>query len=289
VVHGASARGLRVVIAAGDIQVDARPSPAPVISVIIPTCDRPRLVNEAIRSALSQSLSPAEILVIDNGKIPLRPDMLPSRCMLHRMAPRVGPSVARNLGAAKARGEYLAFLDDDDCWAPTFLAEAWAALAKARVRCVYGRKCVLDGGNLRPYRLAAPEDITIPVLLRRNPGIGGINLLLERSLFVEVGGFDERLRLSEDRALAIEMLLAGVRIGTAPDAIAIVRHHAGNRLRQRRIRKLQFVWQYRRFYGLAGFLAAIARVIAISCVAPLAAWGREQPMVAAPPPPSRVG
>ena len=273
---------------AGDIRVDLRASPAPAISVIIPTCDRPRLINEAVRSALSQPLAPAEILVIDNGTIPLRQDMLPSRCTLHRIAPRVGPSAARNLGAAKAQGEYLAFLDDDDCWAPSFLAEAWAALAKGRVRCVYGRKCVLDGGNLRPYRLASPEEITIPVLLRTNPGIGGINLLLERGLFLEVGGFDERLRLSEDRALAIEMLLAGVRIGTAPDAIAIVRHHSGNRLRQRHIRKLKFVWQYRRFYGSAGFLAAVARVLVIACVAPLAAWARAHFMTAAPPPPSRV-
>jgi glycosyltransferase involved in cell wall biosynthesis len=85
-----------------------------LISVIIPTADRPpAFLLDAVTSVLAQTLAPMEILVMDNGLRAVDPAILPGGVTLVRLAPRVGPSRARNAGAAKARGAHLAFLDDE--------------------------------------------------------------------------------------------------------------------------------------------------------------------------------
>lgn len=232
------------------------------ISVIIPTCDRPDYVREAVASVCAQRYSPHEILVIDNGTKALCASAIPPVAQLFRLPARIGPSRARNFGAAIAASTYLAFLDDDDSWEPGFLLEALATLEKERVRCVYGRKALSASGGPIDYKLATPDSLNVATLLRRNPGTGGMNLLIERRLFLEIGGFDDRLRLSEDRALALDILLAGERIAVAPDAVAVVREHASERLRQRPIRKLPFIWKYRRLYSMGAFAMAVARIFA---------------------------
>jgi GT2 family glycosyltransferase len=248
----------------------AGPSAPSDISVIIPTCDRPEYVREAIASALAQTLRPHEILVIDNGTRDLRLDGFPPAVQLHRIAPRIGPARARNFGAAVATGAYLAFLDDDDWWEPSFLVNARAALDMENVRCVYGRKDVYIAGQSSLYMTPSKDDLTVPVLLRRNPGIGGINLLIERILFLKVGGFDERLLLSEDRALALEVLLSGEPIGVAPAAVAIFREHTSDRLTTHNIRKIRFVLKYRRLYSSLEFVSSIGRILAVSLLSRVA-------------------
>jgi GT2 family glycosyltransferase len=240
------------------------------ISVIIPTCDRPEYVREAIASALAQTMRPHEILVIDNGSRELRLDGFPPEVKLHRVAPRIGPARARNFGAAVATGAYLAFLDDDDWWEASFLANARAVLDREKVRCVYGRKDAYIAGQSSFYMIPSKDDLTVPVLLRRNPGIGGINVLIERILFLKVGGFDERLLLSEDRALALEVILAGEPIGVAPAAVAVFREHASDRLTKHNIRKIRFVLKYRRLYSRLGFVSSIGRILAVSMLSRVA-------------------
>lgn len=237
------------------------------ISVVIPTCDRPEFLTEAIGSVRAQTLSPREILVIDNGRVATSEHALPPTVRVHRMAAGVGPSRARNFGASLATGDYVAFLDDDDWWDPDFLLEARSKMLSEGVRCVYGRKMASRAGELTPYKLASPDELTTATLLRRNPGTGGMNLLIERRLFLGIGGFDDRLKLSEDRALALEVLLGGERIAMAPAAVAVVRHHGESRLRQRHIRKLAFVWKYRRLYSIMGFSLAVSRILARSVAA----------------------
>ena len=240
------------------------------ISVIIPTCDRPEYVREAIASALAQTVRPHEILVIDNGTRELRLDGFPPEVKLHRIAPRIGPARARNFGAAVATGAYLAFLDDDDWWEPSFLANARAVLDGENVRCVYGRKDVYIAGQSSFYMIPSKDDLTVPVLLRRNPGIGGINLLIERILFLKVGGFDERLLLSEDRALALEVVLSGEPIGVAPAAVAVFREHTSDRLTRHNIRKMRFVLKYRRLYSKLEFVSSIGRILTVSMLSRMA-------------------
>lgn len=232
-----------------------------MISVVIPTCDRsPEFLKVAVDSVLQQTLAPLEIIIVDNG---VRDATLLANSDVvtrYRLPPRVGPSRARNFGAAMARGDYLAFLDDDDWWDIDFLQETWKVLQSDQTSCVYGRKDIYRDGAIEPYKCPSIETMIIPVLLRRNPCTGGINVLIKKDLFWRVSGFDEKLLTSEDKALAIEILKIGERISVAPKAATIVRTHDGVRARQAVWRKLFFSWKYRRLLGFRGILRDIYKI-----------------------------
>src|SRR5580700_8639860 len=93
---------------------------APTISVVIPAYNAARFVGSAIESALAQTSTPLEVLVIDDGS---RDD---TAAVVQQYAAPVGllrqsnggPASARNHGVRVARGEWIAFLDADDTWLP---------------------------------------------------------------------------------------------------------------------------------------------------------------------------
>jgi len=233
-----------------------------MISVIIPTCDRPaEFLRVAIDSVLLQSLQPHEVILVDNGKNDVDSKELPEGVRLYRLPAYVGVSRARNFGAAMATSPHIAFLDDDDWWDVNFLREAWSVMQAGGARCIYGRKDAFRNGRIERYKVPSKETLTISDLLNRNPGTGGQNLLIEKCLFWEIGGFDESLLTSEDKALAIEVLLAGQRIDIAPEAAAILRAHDGPRLRHKKKYRLRFIWRYRHLYGTLGTLSKALRLI----------------------------
>ena len=88
-----------------------------LFSVIVPTRDRPALLNEAIRSVIEQTDSSFELIIVNDGGA--TPD-LPSdpRIRMIQIEQSVGPAGARNVGIAAAKGWGVAFLDDDDLWLP---------------------------------------------------------------------------------------------------------------------------------------------------------------------------
>ena len=95
-----------------------RSSPAPLVSVVIPTFNRAALVGEAVASALGQAYPAIEVLVVDDGSTDgteraLQPYR--DRIVYLRKA-NGGISAARNAGMRAARGKFIAWLDDDDVW-----------------------------------------------------------------------------------------------------------------------------------------------------------------------------
>lgn len=112
----------------------AAPGVGPVrASVVLPTHDRPALLAEAVASVAAQTFADRELLVVDDGSDPpvdgptLAARFGPWVRVLRHERGRGGPA-AKNTGAAAARGEVLAFLDDDDLYAPTYLERAVGAL-----------------------------------------------------------------------------------------------------------------------------------------------------------------
>ncbi|MCM3904150.1 MAG: glycosyltransferase, partial [Pyrinomonadaceae bacterium] len=94
----------------------------PLLSVVIPTWNRARLVCEAVASALDQRPGQVEVIVVDDGSTDNTAGMLARRfgariCVLHQPQ-RSGIGAARNTGARAANGELVAFLDSDDLWLP---------------------------------------------------------------------------------------------------------------------------------------------------------------------------
>jgi len=103
----------------------------PLVSAVIPTLRRPELVVRAIRSVLSQTFAELELIVVIDGPDPATAAAVTqiddARLRVIQNETSVGPGNARNQGAAAARAQWVAFLDDDDEWLPERLSRQWEA------------------------------------------------------------------------------------------------------------------------------------------------------------------
>lgn len=178
----------------------------PRVSVVIPTYDRPGLVQRAVDSVLAQTFEDLECIVVD--------DCSPSeasasaieayddpRLTVHKLEENRGPSGARNAGIERAEGEYIAFLDDDDRWLPAKLERQVELLDSAddRIGLVYCWMdyCTPDGTVVQEYRPELRGDVFSQTL--DGQPIGACSTLLVRSSVVRaVGGFDESLPRGND-------------------------------------------------------------------------------------------
>jgi glycosyltransferase involved in cell wall biosynthesis len=132
----------------------------PLVTAVIPTCNRPGLVCRAVRSVLSQSLREIECIVVIDGPDIATVDSLGEvrdpRLRVITLPESVGACEARNLGAQAARAEWVGLLDDDDEWLPYRLERQIAALAEAvePATMVVSRFLDRGAGNdlVRPYR-----------------------------------------------------------------------------------------------------------------------------------------
>ena len=173
----------------------------PVVSVVIPTRDRANLVVRAAKSALGQTLRQIEVIVIIDGPdfatARALADIKDSRLRVIPLAKAVGGSEVRNIGARASRGEFVAFLDDDDEWAPGKLTQQVEA-ARASEASFPVVTCRLiarrpDNDEVWPLRQIRPsEPMSEYLLCRENSvrqGEGFIQtstLLIPRELIIEI-------------------------------------------------------------------------------------------------------
>ncbi|MDD1698356.1 MAG: glycosyltransferase [Methanoregula sp.] len=91
----------------------------PLVSVVIPTYNRLAILNNTLESVFSQSFSDFEVIVIDDGSTESFDPLVKQyedRVTFIRLPHSGLPSIARNCGMKKAKGQYVAFLDSDDLW-----------------------------------------------------------------------------------------------------------------------------------------------------------------------------
>lgn len=194
------------------------------ISAIIPTHNRKQFLSESIESALSQSLPPDEILIINNGKekLDLPADII-NKVTIFDIIPDAGVSQARNFGALMASGDYLAFLDDDDLWGKDYLENAERAINQGSTF-IISRLDKMKDGEVTKYK-NIHNKLDIGNLFVLNPGINGSNIVISKKLFYKLGGFDAKLPTSEDKSLLIEALRINEGVKVLPDNQAILRVH----------------------------------------------------------------
>lgn len=106
---------------------------SPLVSVVVPVHGRFELAQRAIESVRAQTHSPIELVVVDDASeppffLPVAPEM---EVRLVRLDSNRGPGAARDAGLRIARGDFIAYLDSDDFWAPTHVASLVAALHAA--------------------------------------------------------------------------------------------------------------------------------------------------------------
>lgn len=200
----------------------------PLFSVILPTRDRPRLFSVALQSVLDQTCPEVEIIIVDDGSDVERAaqyrailEGVPARVRSPLILPQTrrghGHGFAVNTGAARAQGQYLCFLDDDDQWTdPGHLARVADAISASVVPpdlVLANQRAFRNGEALLQevwiedlaQRLAdAPDrsgayEVT-PVDLLRCQSFCHLNTtIVARALYFALGGLDEGLRYEEDR------------------------------------------------------------------------------------------
>jgi GT2 family glycosyltransferase len=208
----------------------------PTVSIIVPTRNRSAMLAQALRCALGQRSVDVEVIVVDEASTDDTPRMLASirdpRLRVLRHDPPKGVSTARNLAVDAARGEWLAFLDDDDLWAADKLACQLDAASRTGTDWAYAGAVVIDlqGRILRGG--PPPDPLTVVDLLPRYdviPG-GGSNVIMKRALWARTGGFDPRLRNTEDWELWLRLSKQGPPACAAMPLVARRLHGANSTL-----------------------------------------------------------
>jgi glycosyltransferase involved in cell wall biosynthesis len=205
----------------------------PLVSVVVPTHNRARLLERTLRSILAQEVQGLEILVVDDGSTD--DGAVAAACatdarvrVLRTMQP-AGVSAARNRGIATARGEWIAFCDDDDLWAPDKLARQLDAAERAAATWVYAGDVNVDE-TLKVLSGGPPIDpeAVVALMPRWNPiASGGSNVVVRSTALAEVGGFDPALRRTEDWDLWIRLARTGPPACVRAPLVAY-RFHPGN-------------------------------------------------------------
>lgn len=204
----------------------------PLVSVIIPAYNGvARYLEQAIDSVLAQTFQDFELIVVDDASTDdtARLVLRFARARYCRRPENGGQAAARNDGARLAQGTYLAFLDQDDLWDPSFL-EATLALLQARPEAALVH---CDGYQVNErndplhYDAAMKHGPTITQLLRGGHDVATSGSLFRRTSFDAVNGYDETLAVWEDIDLAIR-LYQRFPILHLPQALYRHRLYAGN-------------------------------------------------------------
>lgn len=204
------------------------------ISVIIPNYNYGRFIGEAIESALVQTLSPAEVIVVDDGSTDDSVKVVESfgeKVKLIRQQ-NGGVGKARNVGAAGSKGEFLAFLDADDIWVADKLRKQMSFFEDASVGYVSCgmREFDVEGKTIAEY-VPSGSDWTAENLLLFNAPIvaSGSAFVVRKSVFEQIKGFDENPHLhpSEDWDFAYRALKAA-RVTATPELLVNYRNHGNN-------------------------------------------------------------
>jgi glycosyltransferase involved in cell wall biosynthesis len=205
--------------------------PAPEVTVVIPTRSRWDLLSTAaLPSALGQEKVDVEVVVVDDGSTDETAERLragyDARVRVVRHTRSRGVARARNAGIKAARAEWIAFLDDDDLWAPHKLRVQLDAANSRGASFSYGGAAALAEDRSWMYSLAPPDaDLLQSVLLQRNVLWGGCSNVLVRTNVVRgLGGFDERLFQLTDWDLWIRLSQAGPGSACAEVLVACIEH-----------------------------------------------------------------
>lgn len=211
---------------------------APLVSIIIPTYNAAHFLPEAVDSIRQQSfLPPLEIIIVDDGSTDNTAALVPQlgADVRYFYQENRGPAAARNRGIAAARGEIIGFLDADDLYTPDkFQIQVTRLLDDPSIDIVQGRiKYVrLKGAVEREIRLDENDSVTFFL-------IGGA--LFRKSVFDQIGLFDEELRFSEDHDFFLKIRDHNIPLTLTRHITLHYRLHSGNMTNHKTITDFQLL------------------------------------------------
>ncbi|MFC7321844.1 glycosyltransferase family 2 protein [Halobacillus campisalis] len=212
-----------------------------LISVIIPTRNRVNLLKVAIESVLNQTYENLELFIIDEASNDSTPEYLRSiedpRVKIITHEQPKGGNIARNNGLKQSKGNYIAFLDDDDVWAKRKL-ELQLEIMNQRpsVGIVSCNNFYLDeNDDIAGYRNRGNDKLfesqqALEKMLLGN-FIGGASFpLLRRSHLEKLGGFQEDLKSAQETNLFLRIIDCGADVFILKEPLLLYRIHSNNRI-----------------------------------------------------------
>ena len=183
----------------------------PNVSVIIPTFNRAHLIEESVSSVLSQTFKPKEVIVVDDGSNDKTWDVLKNlgfsvsesqkNSLRYIYKENGGVSSARNIGIELSSSEYVALLDSDDQWKPTKLEAQLLSLKKESFSCRVSHTdeiWVRNGIRVNPHKKHSKNGGDLFEKCLKMCCISPSSALIHRSVFNDLGNFDEDLKACED-------------------------------------------------------------------------------------------
>lgn len=208
----------------------------PTLSVIIPLYNKEREIGDTLRSVLAQTLTPLEIIVVDDGSTDrsaaiVREIAAESPLVKLVEQPNAGECAARNRAIAEAKGEYVALLDADDQWRPRFLQEV-AALIEEFPDC--GLYCTAFDivSHEGEFPAVCPSKRGIVENFFRDSAHRYIAIpsasCIPRRVFDDVGGFPEGMKIAGDLYMWIK-IARRYRVCFSPERLCRYSRVASNR------------------------------------------------------------
>lgn len=220
-------------------------TPTPSFACVIPTHNRHEFLRESLTSVLLQSLPPQEVIVVSD--VPDRGAEEICRTLASDFSfenlkyiydPEAGngASASRNRGGASATTDFIGFLDDDDLWKPDLL-EAVAAVLEIRSVDLVAVNREIFSANESHVGPRIEEGLRASDVAAASLGTTGSNMIVSRSAFEAIGGFDSNLPVKNDTDFFFRFLLAGFDYATVTELLVRQRKHGLGQLTSKNERR----------------------------------------------------
>jgi glycosyltransferase involved in cell wall biosynthesis len=197
----------------------------PLVTVIVAVHNGERFLRPALESLYAQDYEPFEVVFVDDGSTDGSAAIAREFSGIRYVhQENQGLAAARNTGLSHAKGELVAYLDDDDLIPSHKLRrQAGYLVANPEVGCVLGRQQIMLEPGIDP-----PEWLTRDTIFGDLDGVAFVSAMIRTELLRGVGGFDPSYRFAEDRDLFVRLREHGVRIEVIPEVLLFRRFHGEN-------------------------------------------------------------
>jgi len=192
--------------------------------VILVTYNREKQLLNAFKSIERQSFFPKEIILVNNGDKNYKKSdfeltsLLKNKVKIINNKKNLFQSTARNIGSYKAKSKFLCFLDDDDLWEKDYLKKVKEKIEKDNC------DLVITPIYIKKKIFKKAKNMSLDNLFFDNPGVTGSNMVISKSKFIKIRGFDKNLKTSEDKDLVVKAIINHLKISYSNSKVFFSSH-----------------------------------------------------------------
>lgn len=233
----------------------------PLVTIVIPFFNDP-YVDQAVRSALSQTYSPLEIIVVDDGSTSCAERLAPYRSQIYYLGKANGGTAsALNHGIRHASGEYVAWLSSDDLFYPEKISRQVQFMLEHHAFISHTNFNVINASShISVFRAGVSFTNILDfyrIFMNGNP-VNGCTVMMKKELFLHVGLFNEGLPYTHDLDLWGRIIQAGFPFPYLDEPLVGYRQHEGmGTIRHRAVIEQEYAWTHGQVRNAIGPLISI--------------------------------